>query len=108
VLARFHDTDPTADCGSLGLFVVAATRSDVVAKAKALGLHGINLKINPSPPTDAELRERDCRLNGVSGPTRQRGWRGRLVTDDRDTVERGLDAEGAEEGEDAVLAGDPC
>ena len=56
VLARFHETDPTAGCGSLDLFVVAATRSEAVAKAKALGLHGINLKTNPSPPTNEELQ----------------------------------------------------
>jgi hypothetical protein len=57
VLARFHETDPTVGCGSLDVFVSAPTRQEAVAKAKSLGLHGISLKTNPSPPTDAEVRE---------------------------------------------------
>lgn len=56
VLARFHDADPSVDCGALDLFVVAPTRGEAVAKAKALGLHGINLKTNPAPPTDDDVR----------------------------------------------------
>lgn len=57
VLARFHDADPTVDCGSLDVFVVAGTRNGAVAKVKALGLHGVNLKTNPLPPTDEEVDE---------------------------------------------------
>lgn len=57
VLARFHATDPSVECGSLDVFVVAPNRSETVARAKALGLHGVNLKTNPSPPTGQEVRE---------------------------------------------------
>ncbi len=38
----------------------------------------------------------DCQPNGVSGPTRRRGWRGRSC-DDREDHERELDAEGSQE-----------
>jgi hypothetical protein len=72
VLARFHETDPTVDCGSLDVFVVAATRTEAVAKAKALGLHGINLKTNPSPPTDQERR--------AAGPSRTRSLASRAAS----------------------------
>lgn len=56
VLARFHDADPTVDCGALDVLVIAKTRSEAVALGKALGLHGINLKTNPLPPTEEEVR----------------------------------------------------
>jgi hypothetical protein len=45
--------------------------------------------------------EGDCPDSAVTGPTRQRCWLGRLVTDDRDKLERELDAEEAGEEDDA-------
>jgi hypothetical protein len=49
--------------------------------------------------TIAKQATRDCPDSGVTGPTRQRGWRGRLVSDDRDRLEHELDAEDSEEDE---------
>ena len=57
VVARFHAVDPTVACGSVDVLVSAPTRREALAKAKSLGLHGITLKTNPSPPTDAEVGE---------------------------------------------------
>lgn len=56
VLACFHATDPSVECGSLDVFVAAPNRREAVAKVKALGLHGVNLKTNPSPPNDEDVR----------------------------------------------------
>ncbi|MEO7449225.1 MAG: hypothetical protein ABI336_13215 [Humibacillus sp.] len=39
----------------------------------------------------------DCPTNGVSGPTRRQGRRGRLVTDDRHTERHELYTEGSQE-----------
>ena len=56
VLMRLHEADPTVDCGSIDVLVVGENRRAAVARAKDLGLHGIDLKRNPQPPTESEVR----------------------------------------------------
>jgi hypothetical protein len=56
VLAKFHETDPSVDCGSLELFVFGPTRQAALARAKSLGVHGVSFKSNPNPPTEEEVR----------------------------------------------------
>jgi hypothetical protein len=65
IVARFHATDPSVDCGALELLLIAPTRADAVRKAKQLGLHGVHLTTNPYPPTDDEAEA--LRRSGEAG-----------------------------------------
>jgi hypothetical protein len=57
VLARFHAADPSVDCGSLDVLVGAPSRREAVTKAKGCGLHGVHLRTNPLPPTNADVEQ---------------------------------------------------
>ena len=75
---------------------VSADRTGLVSRADTLLLRELCVDIGLVQGWTEELLDTykvDCPRNGVSGPTRRRGWRGRLVTDDHDKLEHELDAE---------------
>jgi hypothetical protein len=55
VAAIFFATNLDSDCGMVDILLRASTRSEAVQIAKGLGLHGVDLKSNPSPPRKDDL-----------------------------------------------------